>query len=878
MKKIFLSFLFLTFSFALFAQNETIRVLHTKVIRVKQGDDIVVKANIINAHLVNYVILHYKNINDKKWSEKEMTPSEGFYTAKITPEEMGKVGIVYYIEVVDIENKSIKGFASKENPQYVDIIEREKKSENNILADDKTASENEAIEDEFAVFLEDEVEEKVVTASKYAQKRVAASANISVITAKEIREKNYNSLIEILRDNGFDVNDNGSWPDVGLRGINDRTTYGKYLLVFIDGHNMSFTQFYRNIISKGMISLNDIEKIEIQKGPGSSIWGANALLGVINIVTKNYNSKNEATVVSGTHNTFSSHARVVKQINKNISLMASVMTYREDISDDMVIKEWSDVAGKDIKINGMSQNSYTFMAKAKLWDFKVESYFNRYDPYAPITTFSVGGDDTRLVTDRFYNALNYEKEVLKDKNMSLSLNFTLSHDRYKFADGAQYEKKPYDKANSDCELTNKLDADGNPIPLKDENGNEVKDENGNPVYEQVIKCGGRYTRKMAAQDDRYEVKFYSTLNLKNIKTTLLAGFDFEYLKATRWYYPEVFSALNIDKPEFTQKNIGGFAQAEINPLDYLSLVLGARYDKNSIYNPQVSPKASLVITPGDFFFKAIWGQGFKAPSLHELYYFRKNAYYGNPTLSPETSNSIEIQAGYSKKGFLDVELTYFRTGIDNVISYSKKTSPDDFDAKGKFPESQLPDGSKAYNQQANKNEYRTQGMELYSKFTVNKDLYFTLRGGYNKAERKGSASKPLRIDRNTVSDSEKENPDEFYRLDYGQQYYGIFSINYRLFKKYNFNISGRYVSDKYLPKKNFKETGNEYNPDEDLTLSTDPYFVLNLTIGAQDLFTKGFNVMLKLDNLLNQRYYDAGREVLYPQTGLRVWSTVQYKF
>jgi outer membrane receptor protein involved in Fe transport len=97
-------------------------------------------------------------------------------------------------------------------------------------------------------------------------------------------------------------------------------------------------------------------------------------------------------------------------------------------------------------------------------------------------------------------------------------------------------------------------------------------------------------------------------------------------------------------------------------------------------------------------------------------------------------------------------------------------------------------------------------------------------------------------------------------------------------KKYNFNLSGRYTSDKLLPKKDFKETGNPYNPTEDLTLSTDSYFVLNFSFLAEDLLVKGFDLMFKVDNFTNQRYYDAGREVLYPQTGIRFWGGASYKF
>ena len=822
------------FAFTISAASSDIRVLHSKVKKANAGESIEVKAGVINAYKVNYIILHFKDVDEKNWSEKEMTPKDGRYAATIEADEIDKVGLVYYIEIIDISGKTIKAFASKENPQYVTIVGANS-GPNLFQNNNKKAKKTENLDEDFAIYV-DSMEDEVVTASKYSQSRAEAPANISVITGDEIKEFGYHSLLELLRDQGFEVNDNGSWPDIGLRGINDRTTYGKYLLVFLDGHNMSFTQFYRNIISNGLIPIEDIERIEIQKGPGSSIWGANALLGVINIITKNYESSSIIEVGGGNLGTGSTHIRASKIFNDKFSVFASFMSYTQDTSDDMVVKEWSEVAGKDVKLRNMAQDSYTFFGKVLLYDFKLTSYYNKYDPYAPITTFSVGGDDTRLVTERFYNTLSYEKELLTNKDTDISLNASLSMDNYKFGYGAQYEDNPYSTPNSDCTV--------------------------DPEDNTKVICGKQFTRKMIAGDKRYDAKIYSVINLKKLKSTLIAGADAEYLDAIRWYYPEVFAISSIPEPHFTQLNTGLFSQLEVKPVKWAGIVGGLRYDKNSIYDVKISPKASLVLTPGDFFLKTIWGQGYKAPSLHELYYFRKGAYYGNPTLRPESSSSLEIQLGYIKKNFLDIEFTYFRTGIDDVISYQSKTNTsgtnEEFDSRDDFPSSQLPIDGDKYNQQANKKEYRTSGFELFAKVQPIKPLYFILRASHVTAESIGAT--------------------ENTRLNYGQEKFLSFAVNYRYLKKYNVNLSGRYVSDKLLPKKDFKEPGNPYNPTEDTTLSTDAYFLLNIAFNVEDLFIKGLNTSFRVENLLNQTYYDAGREILYPQTGVRFWGYLKYTF
>ena len=63
--------IFLMFSLTISAASD-IRVLHPKVKRVNAGESIEVKAGVINAYKVNYIILHFKDVDEKNWSEKEM--------------------------------------------------------------------------------------------------------------------------------------------------------------------------------------------------------------------------------------------------------------------------------------------------------------------------------------------------------------------------------------------------------------------------------------------------------------------------------------------------------------------------------------------------------------------------------------------------------------------------------------------------------------------------------------------------------------------------------------------------------------------------------------------------------------------------------------
>ncbi len=816
--KVVIFFMLFIFSIIVIADSDVIRVLHPKVTKAQIGKDIQVKANIINVHRVNYILLHYKTSDSKNWSDIEMNPSDGEFVAIIPGEEVTATGISYYIEIVDVDDKSIMAFATADSPQTISA-NAEQNDVKNDVSEKKEEKKEEVWDDTFAIFIES-IEDKVVTASKYSQKSSQAAGNILVITKEEIREKGYITVLEILRDNGFDVNDNGSWSDIGFRGINEATTYGKYLAVFIDSHAMNFTQFYRNIISSGILSLRDIERIEIQKGPGSSIWGANAIQAVINIITRKYESTSMIEVFQGTHEIQSQYVRASKIFTPYISVFASFFSESSDVSQDMKIKEWSEIGGKSYYVDNMSKKSYTFFSKLAFYDFKLTGYINHYDPYAPISTFSTGGDDTRLVTNHSFISLTYEKEFVKNKTLNFSFNTTIGYDLYEFGYGAQYEANPYPTETIPSSLT-----------------------------------------KMKATDNRFDLKTYGVVTIHPVHTDILAGVDFDYLDSVRWYYPEYFKDNELPKPTFTQNNFGVFLQGETTVFDMLKMVLGGRYDKNSLYDAQFSPKVALIFSLDNVYFKAIIGKGFKAPSLHDLYYFRKNSFYGNPELIPETSTALEFVAGYSKKEFLTTEVTFFLMNIDDVIAYKEKTGTDDFKGSSEFPKEELPSTSTTtYRQQENQGKYESMGGEIHLRYYPVKGLYVDMKGGYY-------------LPKDSTEDE---------RLNYTFKLFASASVNYLFLEKFNFNLSAIYTGDKKVP-----ETLNLLNggPDEipktipeDPTLETDPYFLLNFNFYAKDIFMSGLQIGLIVDNILDVEYYDAGKTVLYPQAGRKILGYFRFRF
>jgi iron complex outermembrane receptor protein len=129
-------------------------------------------------------------------------------------------------------------------------------------------------------------EERVVTASRRAQSSLEAPNATTVITAEDIRLSGASSLVELLRRvPGADVMMMGvGSANFSLRGFNQRIA--NKVLVLVDGRPEYQDFLGMTVWSSPPLGLEEIERIEVIRGPGSALYGANAMLGVVNIITR----------------------------------------------------------------------------------------------------------------------------------------------------------------------------------------------------------------------------------------------------------------------------------------------------------------------------------------------------------------------------------------------------------------------------------------------------------------------------------------------------------------------------------------------------------------------------------------------------------------
>lgn len=147
--------------------------------------------------------------------------------------------------------------------------------------------------------LEDLMNVKVVSVSKTEEKISRTAAAIFVITQADIRRSGATNIPDLLRMvPGMDVGqiDANTWA-ISARGFNER--FGNELFVMVDGRSI-YTPSFGGVYWEALdIPLEDIERIEVIRGPGGSIWGTNAVNGVINIITKKASETKGAVVAAG---------------------------------------------------------------------------------------------------------------------------------------------------------------------------------------------------------------------------------------------------------------------------------------------------------------------------------------------------------------------------------------------------------------------------------------------------------------------------------------------------------------------------------------------------------------------------------------------------
>ena len=488
-----------------------------------------------------------------------------------------------------------------------------------------------------------------------------------VITAEEIKKldpQDFKGLLEYeLPGLQFNGAAHGSGlPDISFQGMDSR-----YLLFLIDGERMAGEGALDNI-DFSRLDVDNIERIEVVKGSMSTLYGSNALGGVVNIITKKANRPFVGNVT----------ARTTSRGDKKYAL--SVGTRREKFSS-LTSASFS------------RRDPYTVEDRKPMWvTFKrpdgtdsmaVDTTLRSYD-IKGYETFSINQKLGYDFTDRLSAELNgsfYQNRLLyKNKDEKL---------RERFRDFAFGGKLGYIvNETSRLDLSYRYDH----------------------YYKNDIfpKAGDLTTVKY--RDVTHNVRLNYSLLLAD-RHALTAGTELSTERMKSNWFRDTTST------HFT--NYVLYVQDDYRVTDRLSLVGGLRMDYHSEYKAHVSPKLSAMYRLGRVTLRGGYAAGFRSPSLRELYAEFNHGgmfkIFGNADLKPETSHHASVSAEWVA-GIFNASVTGYYNWFNNRIVMTQRIEDG--------PAKQYPDFT-----YQNAEKSKTYGFDVNAQVRLPFDL--TLRGTYS---------------------------------------------------------------------------------------------------------------------------------------------------
>lgn len=456
----------------------------------------------------------------------------------------------------------------------------------------------------------------VVTGTGTHQRLKNTPAPVSVITANEIKRAGIidfqQAMTMMVPSLSFSPNAMGSY--LTMNGLSN-----KYVLILVNGRKM--TGDISGNIDISQIDMSRVKRIEVLNGAASSLYGSDAIAGVINIITNQ--PKEEISFSSNSR--YTGKNQFTQGLNLDIAKgkLGSYTAYKYDHSDGWQNSGVTE-SGEEL-METLDQLSVGYNANNFSQQFT-------YDATDNLSVYANGGYYWRM-TDR-----PIEREGMEGGN-----KYNTHYEGYNWGTGAKY------KLNDRSSI--QLDYVGN---------------NYTSRYNYLLPSGdyqpGDYslTKRQKFHDAELKGIFGFTTH-----STTVFGVDYRQDVLVR-------QDADVDKGLYT---LSGYGQHEVKLWNHFTGIVGARYDYHEQAGGRFTPKVAAMYTIGNFNLRATYAAGFRAPGIDELYYsmFKKmgskySISIGDENLKPEHSNYYSVNMEYRTNRFSASVTGYLNFLTDMVTS------------------------------------------------------------------------------------------------------------------------------------------------------------------------------------------------------------------
>jgi outer membrane receptor for ferrienterochelin and colicins len=476
--------------------------------------------------------------------------------------------------------------------------------------------------DAMSLSIEELTHAKVFSASKHLEDSRQAPSSVSTITAEDIRRYGWRTLGDALSSlRGFYTSYDRDYTYLGVRGILRPGDYNSRVLLLVNGHRMNDNVFDDAFIgTEFALDLDLIDHIEIVRGPSSSLFGTNAVFGVINVITRHRASDNAVELSGDTASFLGRTGRLTANFQKGqLSGLFSGSLYRSAGQARLFFPEFATPAtnnGWAVDVDG--DRSGQAFGDLQYGNFRIHGLFSTRTKIIPTGSFDANFNDpaNRSVDSRAYVELGYHRAVsLGD------INIRGYYDWYGFLGVAAF---------------------GGLTPP-------------NRIVGQTL--GGAHWVGTEASLDRQIGRH-----------RIIVGADYEHsiriLQENLWVGQPPYFA---DRRQPSRAAVYG--EGELNLLPKLSIRLGSRLDWFSLYGISLSPRIAFVYSPNSrTAVKYIYGRAFRAPNVYENYYSDGIVVEApRKLLKPESMGSNEVILEHGLNPWLQVTVDGSYNHLQDLI-------------------------------------------------------------------------------------------------------------------------------------------------------------------------------------------------------------------
>jgi len=505
-------------------------------------------------------------------------------------------------------------------------------------------------EEFFDMSLEELMNVTIRSASNREENRSEAPATVIVISREDITVRGYHSMIDILNDlPGMDII--LSYGDDYVRNYwrGYRNNISAPYLIMIDG--VEFNQLYLN--SAGVLAafpLANVEKVEVVYGPASSVYGANAFMGVINVITRQGSdtAKPEANVdVTYGDNERSVLDAYAAGSKGKLSFSAAVRMEDGDLRDDGVHDQFEWTKDK-------------YYGDPSLWGGFTDEFSSE---------IKNRGVDLRL---------SYDKTEIVGQYYSVSSGYGYSYPADKGLSDGLWEREEYSyyirhtqDLTDDIVSRTRLRYRESNIPRDSwfvENFNGLVDFS---YWQSLNSSWSAFEDLEISINDRFSV----LTGIEYERKDLQKAYDINYgpsvlpgaANPATYAYPAKPSESQPSANRIETDDWGVYAQGKYSLTENHHLHAGARMDDNSTYGSAVTLRGGYVGTFDRLTAKLLYGEAYQEPSARLLY----GGWAGTGSaadLSPEESRTLEFSLGYTMKHVSHLVSVYGIQNTDTILA------------------------------------------------------------------------------------------------------------------------------------------------------------------------------------------------------------------